>query len=396
MPQKASNRQKKQKKKNVPKPKDYRNVSVPMAKGVISNRSQPVIRTIRDGLRIKHRELLTTATQSTNFAWKVYNYPINPGLPGTFPWLSGVSRMFEQYIIHSLSVHYTSIAPTTYAGSVVMCIDYDPRDAEYNLGLSRVLMMQNASATSGPVWSNNSLVAKPASLMGGTSRKFVRVYDVDPINSTSVRSSDCGDFIYGIHTDDYTGTSMDRTYGDMWIEYDVTLLNPQPNMNPPQYSQTFNPVNLGGPVNVQDAFPDNRDPNYKSVVKQTGGLVGSQGYSSSGIGNLKKYWHLIDMVPGAYYNIAANVAEAASGVSDTIQFLTGDSMWDGLNIEASPVNRLTNTTGGTNVGVRGLFKAIADRGTLVLGLDTASGGASQISGSQLLITPTPDLHDSWI
>lgn len=381
--------------KRKPKQTKTQLVSQPVAKGSVVKRNPPTITPLRDGLRIRHREHLFTYTQTTNFAWRVRNFPINPGLPGTFPWLSGLARMFEQYVVHKLTFHYVPIAPTSYPGAVVMCVDYDPRDAEYNLGLTRIQMMQNASAVSGPVWSHCSLSTKSSGLMGGTSRKFVRVYDVDPLMSTSVRSSDCGDFIIGVSTDDLNTAIATRTYGDIWIEYDVTLLNPQPNMNPPSGFQTLDMTTLGpgATVTMANVFASPVDPVLKDQVKVDGGLIANQSWSSTGADNRKTVWNLIDLIPGAYYWVTAALAETAAGVSDTLTFLTGDALWSGFTVDSNVMNRMTTTSGGTNVAIRALLRAVADRGSVVVSALTASGGASAISGSLFSIVPTPSLRD---
>lgn len=371
-------------------------VTQPLARSAIVRHTQPKYEHVRDGMRVRHRELVKVLTAKTNFAWSVSSIPINPGLPGSFPWLSGISRMFEQYKINSLRFDYVPIAPTTYAGSVVLAVDYDPRDQEYNVGLTRVQLFQNATCVSMPCWSKASLPTSTPSLMGGTTRKFVRVYDVDASLSTSVRSSDCGDLIIGLSVDDYEGAIVNRTYGDLWVEYDVTLMNPQPNMNPPALIQTFELGPDEVPAPLRNAWTVKNDAVYGSKVKVDGGLFGYQGYYTTGVDNVKTWWKLIDLIPGAYYTVFAGINEIATGVSDTVSILATDPLWAGLEVVSSVMNRVTSSGGGTSAGVRCLFKALADSATFVLSAATLSGGTSLIRGSFMEFVPTPSLQDPFV
>lgn len=247
---------------------------------------------------------------------------------------------------------------------------------------------------SAPVWSHVSLKTDPTALMGGMSRKFVRVYDTDPVMSTSVRSSDCGDFIYGIAVNYSSVNIEDITYGDWWVEYDITLLNPQPNMTQPAAFQTLDTRSKPVAASMSEMFRPPTDLSVGVYSKRAGGLITTQNYSTSGPNNITSTWLLQDLIPGAYYWITAMLNESASGVSDTLTFLTTNAdNWENLQLIDNPLNRTTTTAGGGSVAIRALVRALADTAKAGLSAAYSSGGSgvSYPTGSLFSITPTPEL-----
>nr|QKV51268.1 putative capsid protein [Crucivirus sp.] len=105
---------------------------------VLSNAANiPQFGTGRVAVNFKHREFLGDVISSnTAGAFKIDSYPLNPGLVGTFPWLSQVvGDSFQQHRINGMTFEYRPMSgdalnsTNTALGSVIMATDYDSPDA---------------------------------------------------------------------------------------------------------------------------------------------------------------------------------------------------------------------------------------------------------------------------
>lgn len=78
--------------------------------------------------RIAHHELIGSVNGSTAFT--ATRYQVNPGLPGTFVWLSSQAQLYEKFRFSFLSLVYVpSEAQYSTPGTVYLAADYDPDDA---------------------------------------------------------------------------------------------------------------------------------------------------------------------------------------------------------------------------------------------------------------------------
>lgn len=102
-------------------------VTAPVAQGRIAVMSRPRITSAPNGdIVIRHREYIREIAGSVAFS--TYSNSINPGQPGTFPWLSTVARSYESYKFESLQFRFETEAPSTASGSIVLAVDYDGND----------------------------------------------------------------------------------------------------------------------------------------------------------------------------------------------------------------------------------------------------------------------------
>lgn len=95
--------------------------------------SPPMIKNAVDkgGVIVRHREYLQDIDSTVLFTR--LNFPINPGLPGTFPWLSTVASCFEEYKFRGLVFEFKSLssdavlssATSSALGAVIMATDYN-------------------------------------------------------------------------------------------------------------------------------------------------------------------------------------------------------------------------------------------------------------------------------
>lgn len=88
----------------------------------------------RGSVIVRHREYLGDILASSDFS--LQSFLINPGLAGTFPWLSSMANSFEQYSLRGMLFEFNSTSSdavlssstSTALGSVIMQTDYDVAD----------------------------------------------------------------------------------------------------------------------------------------------------------------------------------------------------------------------------------------------------------------------------
>lgn len=167
-----------------------------------------------------HREFLGDVISSaTAGAFKIDSYAINPGQPGTFPWLAGVvGSKYQQYRINGMTFEFRSMSSdalnstNTALGSVIMSTDYDSADTTF----SSKQQMENTE---------NGVSCKPSvNMMHGiecqrsqtpVSELFIRAYDVP--SGKDIRFYDLGRF--SIASTGMQGTNVNL--GELWVTYDI-------------------------------------------------------------------------------------------------------------------------------------------------------------------------------
>jgi hypothetical protein len=116
------NRSKKRNKENGKK--EFARVAAPVAysqKQEFPNRDRMTSR------RIKNSEFVATIVGSVSFN-SDQKFVINPGLVGTFPWLSVLAAEWQQYRIHKMCFRYETRTSTSSVGSVILSPDYNVVD----------------------------------------------------------------------------------------------------------------------------------------------------------------------------------------------------------------------------------------------------------------------------
>lgn len=159
-------------------------------------------------IEVAHRSFLCPIT-STN-AFTASGFYVNPGLPGTFPWLSKLARRYEEYRFKKLRFEYRSVCATSTSGVVMMSFDYDAADALPSAKPQQAQTVPNSEINS---WASNDLTiaCEPnwkyirAGLLG--TNLDVKTYDLGQM---------CLSTVYG------TGVVT----GELYVEYVVELRKP--------------------------------------------------------------------------------------------------------------------------------------------------------------------------
>lgn len=173
------------------------------------------------GVVICHREYIGDITQTTGFT--LTSYPINPGLPQTFPWLANIAPNFDQYQILGMVFHYKSTASdfgttTNMAmGTCILATDYDSADTNY---ASKIEMENAQYSTSGKPSIDiiHAIECDPAITFAPI--KYVRTGGV--ATNKDIRLYDQGNFQIAT-----TGMPANSgAIGELWVTYKIAFFKP--------------------------------------------------------------------------------------------------------------------------------------------------------------------------
>jgi hypothetical protein len=190
-------------------------VSAPVSTGIVRRINNPAQKGLANGdLMVRHREYVQDINGSIAFA--ANSFSVNPGLPGLFPWLSGVAQRFESYRFRKLKFDFETESPTSATGTALLSLDYDASDASPT---SKTQAMAYRSSVRSPVWSNCQLTCLQEDLNKRTSffvRKGaaptgtdIKLYDVGNLNVCTM------------------GQANGNNIGELYVEYEITLMTPQ-------------------------------------------------------------------------------------------------------------------------------------------------------------------------
>lgn len=167
---------------------------------------------------VRHREYI--APVSSAIAFTVLSYEVNPGMPGTFPWLSHIARNYETYAFKRLKFEVSPCCPTSKDGAIMSYFDLDAADLA---PVSRADLMQNANATISAPWISQSILV-PEQALQRSGTRYVRGYALGA--NLDVKTYDLG----CIHVC-AEGSTAATIVGDLFVEYEVLLTTPQFNIH---------------------------------------------------------------------------------------------------------------------------------------------------------------------
>jgi hypothetical protein len=165
-----------------------------------------------DSCRIRHRELLASITGSTAFAVP-FTFALNPGIAATAPWLALEAQGWEKYEFNSLKLCYYTRTGSSIPGSVILAPDYDAADAA---PVSEQIASAYYGTEEDAPWKDIKLNFDKEELKG---KRYVRTSALGP--NLDIKTYDVGNAF--VCTTD--GTAVN--WGKVWLEYDITLFNPQ-------------------------------------------------------------------------------------------------------------------------------------------------------------------------
>lgn len=166
-------------------------------------------------MRIRHREFVKDLT-TNGTANQLSIMRVNPGNTTMFPWLSSIANRFESYVFNGLRFNYVPSVGTTSTGAIALAPDYDAADD--NSGISKPKLLTFDDSVRGPLWKGFSCICKKNNLQ--KSKSYYVLDGLAPAG-TDIKMYDALQLIIS------TTTSSNMTIGELWVEYDITLLTPQ-------------------------------------------------------------------------------------------------------------------------------------------------------------------------
>lgn len=205
----------------------------------------PMFRGGKNEVRLYHREFLQNiVTGPVAGVFDIQSFALNPGLQNTFPWLASLcAANFQQYRINGMVFEFRSMSAdalnstNTALGSVVMCTDYDSRDAVFT---SKQQMENTMFGVSCKPSSNMIHAIECKKSQTAISELYIRAGAV-PSNA-DIRMYDWGRFSVATQG----GQAANTTLGELWVSYDITLIKPID--QPPGFTNPFAGYVLGSGI----------------------------------------------------------------------------------------------------------------------------------------------------
>lgn len=208
----------------VPRPKSQaqkqnnsKRVSAPMAYLTHKSTGTPDIYHGSDGrIRVRHREYIADIFGAGASGTAIATFPVNPGMPITFPWLSALAVCYENYSFKRLSFSYSPACATTQAGMVVLALDYDAADSA---PVSKQGLLSMRTSNRGACWSPFDLHSDRSDLHK-FSQYFIRSGTLAAM--LDVKTYDVANLFVAS-----TGQGNSNICGEIWCEYEVEFFTPQ-------------------------------------------------------------------------------------------------------------------------------------------------------------------------
>jgi len=190
-------------------------VSAPSAQGRVQRTNRPKTTGMPNGdIVIEHREYVADVLGS--IAFSNTQYPLNPGLASSFPWLSTIARSYESYVFEKLSARFETQAPSTTAGTLMLAVDYDASDPA---PVSKAQAMAYRSSVRSPAWAASEHHSEAEDLRKRQSF-FVRSGALSA--NQDVKLYDTGNLNVGSQGETGAGA-----IGELYFDYRVRLMTPQ-------------------------------------------------------------------------------------------------------------------------------------------------------------------------
>lgn len=188
----------------------------------------PLINTVEDGtIHVQHREFLGDISATTAAAFAVYI--LNPTNIRTFPWLSTLARLFEEWepcgiVFETLSTAGNAVSSTNASlGTVSLATQYNVREMVF---VDKTRLLNHFYATSTKTSRNLMHAIECAPLERQNRVFFTGALDGAPSLDDDPRFRNLG-----LTTVWTQGSQANYIAAELWITYDIKLMKPR--MPPP-------------------------------------------------------------------------------------------------------------------------------------------------------------------
>jgi hypothetical protein len=162
---------------------------------------------------ISHREYIADVVSTGATTFSVVSYACNPGVSGTFPWLSSVASNFESYRFERLNFEYETDISTATAGTAIMGLDYDAADPAPT---TKTQVLSYRGAVRSPVWQPCCMVSLQEDL-NKLKSFYIRRGTLSA--NLDIKTYDTGNLFM-------CTVSAAATIGELYVDYTVRLMTP--------------------------------------------------------------------------------------------------------------------------------------------------------------------------
>jgi len=236
----------------LPATRNRRLVKAPINQNASSSQSG------RDRDRYVESERIENITGTADFLVGIISQ-MNPGLAGSFPWLSGHANLYEKYRVNKLIYRYKNLKGTTTDGNVLFAFDYDVLDGPPT---SAIQMTQLTEWIDGAPWrifefrvptDGRVLFTRQGPVAGGD----LKTYDMGQL---FVATEGC----------------PAAQVGYLEVEYDISFFNKQSSVQSVPPSYTTSVWTLSGNTDIPVAG-DNVVTNWVQVSGNNGVTIDGTG-----------------------------------------------------------------------------------------------------------------------
>lgn len=193
-----------------------RTISVPASQGTVRKVQDPIYtRGAAGDVTVEHSEYLGDVNGSVAFS--SVKFPVNPGLPASFPWLANMAPNYESYKCERLEYEFRTTTNNQATGNIALFVDYDPADAAPT---DKPAVLNSRSAADGPAWALSIKNSSKREDLNKRSTYLVRNGDVTPASSLTLY--DVGNLFVCTK-----GQANANTIGEIWCHYRIKLMTPQ-------------------------------------------------------------------------------------------------------------------------------------------------------------------------
>jgi len=164
--------------------------------------------------KFKRLEYIGDVTGTTGAFGLVLNISVNPGLAAFLPWLSICANSFDMYKCNKMRFRYLNRTNTTNGGSVVIFFDPNPND---NVPTSLAQVNNSKIKCDTTPWEDASFEV-PKAVLNRLNKYYVR---------NAIIAGDIGTYDLGTVYAITSGNASSSKCGELWVDYDIDLYEPQ-------------------------------------------------------------------------------------------------------------------------------------------------------------------------
>lgn len=200
---------------------DYTIQTNSLMKGYDGSGILPKFHSTSNGVRIREREFLGDIVSSaTAGAFKNTNFPITPTDSSTFPWLSNIARLYDQWEPNGIVFEFVSTSSdfngsAQALGSLIMATDYDCMDSPF----PNKVIMDNADYSN----SGKPSISQVHGIECDPAQRPYKLMYTKGITGEVANRNTLGNFQVAS-----AGVSAANVVlGELWVSYDITFYKKQ-------------------------------------------------------------------------------------------------------------------------------------------------------------------------